>query len=155
MKAIETPGPVGPVQQTVVLQQSSGEPGCLIQILWWLFIGWWLGAMAISLAWFLNVTIIGLPLGMAILNNIPKILALQNPTKWFKIAPGQDLSVVTQTDLPQYTFWLRAAFFLFIGWWWSGIWLAAAYFFCFIIILMPVGFLMFRLAPAMTTLRRY
>lgn len=155
MKATANPNPAAPVQQTIVVQQSSDEPGCLVQGLWWLFIGWWLGAIAISFAWLLNVTIIGLPLGMAILNNIPKILALQNPTKRFKVVPGQDLSVVAQTDLPQYSFWLRALFFLLIGWWWSGIWLAIAYFFCFILILMPVGFLMFRMTPAMTTLRRY
>lgn len=155
MKTTETQQPVVTVPQTVVFQRTSGEPGCLIQILWWLFIGWWLGALAMAVAWFLNVTIIGLPFGMAILNNIPMILALQNPTKWFKVVPGQGLPVVTQTDLPQYSFWLRTAYFIFIGWWWSAIWLATAYFFCFIFIMMPVGFLMFRLTPAMTTLRRY
>jgi len=60
MMAIDTQ----PEQITTI--QRSAAPGCLIQALWFVFIGWWLGALSIAAAWFLNITIIGLPLGMAI-----------------------------------------------------------------------------------------
>ena len=53
-------------EKITTIQKSVG-PGCLIQALWFIFIGWWLGALSIAFAWFLNITIIGLPLGMAIL----------------------------------------------------------------------------------------
>lgn len=135
--------------------ERTGEPGCLIQTLWFLFVGWWLGSLAISLAWFLNVTIIGLPLGLAILNNIPKLLALQNPERYVQVVSRGGRTVVRESDLPERPFLLRALFFLLIGWWWSGIWLGVAYLLCATIILLPVGLAMFRATPAMTTLERY
>ena len=63
--------------------------------------------------------------------------------------------VVNKTALPQYNFLLRTAFFLLIGWWWSGIWLAMAYAVAATVILIPIALEMFRWTPAMTTLRRY
>ena len=143
-----------PSQQTVIVQRSSG-PGCLVQSLWFIFVGWWLGALLISLAWLLNVTIIGLPLGMAILNSIPKILALQSSEKQIRAVSKQGTTIILESELPQYNFWLRTAYFVLIGWWWSGIWLGIAYALCATIILLPIGLEMFRLTPAMTTLRKY
>lgn len=141
--------------QPTVTVRKAGEPGCLIQSLWFLFVGWWLGSLAISLAWALNVTIIGLPLGMAILNNIPKLLALQNPERYVQVVSRDGRTYVRESDLPEHPFLLRALFFLLIGWWWSGIWLGVAFVLCATIILLPVGLGMFRRAPAMTTLERY
>lgn len=138
----------------VVVQNNSG-PGCLIQALWFLFVGWWLGGILITIAWFLNVTIIGLPLGMAILNNIPKVLALQEPTTQAREISQSSGTILRQTEPAQINFWLRSIYFIVIGWWWSGIWLAIAYVLCGTIILIPVGLSMFRATPAMTTLRNY
>ena len=106
-------------------------------------------------AWALNATIILLPLGMVILNNIPKALALQDPLKYATVALHGNTAVVMQAGLPQHGFLLRAAFFLLVGWWWSGLWMGVAYALCATLILMPLGLAMFRLTPAMTTLRRY
>lgn len=135
--------------------ERTGEPGCLVQTLWFLFVGWWLGSLAVSVAWVLNVTIIGLPLGLAILNNIPKILALQNPERYVQVVPREGGAVVRETELPEHPFLLRALFFLLIGWWWSGIWLSIAFVLCATIVLFPIGLMMFRATPAMTTLKRY
>ncbi len=149
-------GNVSPQQKSVVVRTESSGPGCLVQVLWFVFVGWWLGGLATSLAWFLNVTIIGLPLGMAILNNIPKILALQNPERYVVVTTdAQGQVTISQSEVPQHNFFVRAAFFLLIGWWWSGIWLAIAYLLCALIIFLPIGLWMFRLTPTMTTLRRY
>lgn len=142
-------------QPPVVVVQNKSGPGCLIQALWFIFIGWWLGGILITIAWFLNITIIGLPLGMAILNNIPKILALQEPRTQTRTIISGGQAFVSQTEQPQLNFWIRALYFIIIGWWWSGIWLAIAYLLCATIILIPVGLSMFRATPAMTTLRRY
>ena len=143
-----------PSQQTVIVQRSSG-PGCLVQSLWFIFIGWWLGLLLISLAWLLNITIVGLPLGMAILNSVPKVLALQSSEKQIRAISKQGTTIISETELPQHNFWLRTAYFVLIGWWWSGIWLGIAYALCATIILLPIGLEMFRLTPAMTTLRKY
>lgn len=130
-------------------------PGCLLQALWFLFIGWWLGGLAIALAWLLNITIIGLPLGMSILNNIPRILALQGPERIYQVIPTEGAAAVREISMPQINFFIRALYFIFIGWWFSGIWLGIAYLLCFTILLMPLGLWMFRLTPTMTTLRQY
>lgn len=142
-------------QPPVVIVPGKTGPGCLIQALWFLFVGWWLGAILITIAWFLNITVIGLPLGMSILNNIPKILALQEPNVQTRAVVSQGRMMISESEPPQLNFWIRAIYFVLIGWWWSGIWLAIAYVLCGTIILIPIGLNMFRATPAMTTLRRY
>lgn len=141
-------------QSHTTIQRAAG-PGCLIQALWFIFIGWWLGVLCITAAWLLNITIIGLPLGMAILNNIPRILSLQPPRREFQVFKSNGETIITETNLPQRSFLFRALFFLFIGWWWSGIWLFIAYLLCITVILIPLSLQMFRLTPFMTTLKRY
>lgn len=138
-----------------VIYASRHEPGCLMQGIWLLLVGWWAGGVAISVAWFLNATIIGLPIGLAILNNLPKIFALQDPARRLKVVKEGDYTRIIETSLPQHNFLLRALFFLLIGWWWSAIWMTIAYALCLTLILMPIGLEMFRLVPFMTTLKRY
>jgi len=140
---------------TPIATEARRGPGCLVQILWFLFIGWWLGGILIAIAWLLNVSIIGLPLGIAILNNIPKVVALQETTILLQTVEQHGRTVIVESDLPQLNFWLRAIYFVLVGWWWSGLWLALAYALCATIIFMPIGLSMFRMTPAMTTLRRY
>jgi len=141
-------------EKITTIQKSVG-PGCLIQALWFIFIGWWLGALTIAFAWFLNITIIGLPLGMAILNNIPRILSLQPPKKEYQVFQTNGKTFVSTSDLHQMNFFLRAIYFLLIGWWWSAIWLLIGYILCITVILIPLSLQMFRLTPFMTTLKRY
>jgi uncharacterized membrane protein YccF (DUF307 family) len=135
--------------------QVSSNPGCLIQALWFIFIGWWLGALSIVTAWLLNITIIGLPLGLAILNNIPRILSLQSPGKKLQVIQSNGTTAVSSSTLPQRNFLFRAIYFILIGWWWSAVWLIAAYLLCITVILIPLSLQMFRLTPFMTTLKRY
>jgi len=143
-----------PTQTSTTIQRESG-PGCLIQALWFIFIGWWLGAIAIAIAWFLNITIIGLPIGLSILNNIPRILSLQAPRREIQVMHVGGETRITESSLPQRNFLLRALYFVFIGWWWSAIWLVVAYILCITVILIPLSLEMFRLTPFMTTLKRY
>lgn len=146
---------VNPNPAPVVIRQRASEPGCLLQILWFVFVGWWLGLAAISVAWVLNVTIVGLPLGMAILNNIPQFLALQSPERYLRTVAAGGRIYVAESGTPQVNFFVRAAYFLLIGWWWSAVWLSIAYALCATVVLLPLGLPMFRMTPAMTTLRRY
>jgi uncharacterized membrane protein YccF (DUF307 family) len=143
-----------PTQTSTTIQRESG-PGCLIQALWFIFIGWWLGAISIAVAWFLNITIIGLPIGLSILNNIPRILSLQPPRREIQVLHVGGETRITESSLPQRNFLLRALYFVFIGWWWSAIWLVVAYILCITVILIPLSLEMFRLTPFMTTLKRY
>jgi uncharacterized membrane protein YccF (DUF307 family) len=140
-------------QTTVVTTRAN--PGCLVSALWFIFFGWWVGGIAILFAWLFSVTIVGLPLGLFIINNIPMILLLQPPgsQQIIKNMPGE--VKIQESGLPQHNFILRALFFVLVGWWWSLIWTILSYVACLTIIGLPLGMLMFRLLPAMTTLKRY
>ena len=129
---------------------GSAGPNLLIRILWFLLVGWWLGGIVISLAWFLNVTIIGLPLGLYLLNRLPTAFTLRPQEQSWRLTPAGEL----RQGKEQYPFLLRAVYFLLIGWWFSGLWLAAAYIVGVTIIGLPLAFIMFNYAGAVTTLYR-
>jgi uncharacterized membrane protein YccF (DUF307 family) len=121
------------------------QPGCLVQLIYFVFIGWWLGAMAVSLAYFLFLTVIGIPLGVMIINKIPYLMALRQT---------EPIISVAGVNTPQHSLLIRAIWFLLVGWWLAAIWLSLAYLLACTIIGMPIGFWMFDRAPALLTLRQ-
>ncbi len=130
-------------QPVVTVKQG---PGCLIQILWFVFVGWWLGSFAIGAAYVLMLLVITIPVGIAILNNIPLLMALRQPDKL--------ITPYGQVDKPQHNFLLRALWFIFVGWWLAGIVLTIGYALCMTIIGLPIGFLLFDTVPGLLTLRK-
>jgi uncharacterized membrane protein YccF (DUF307 family) len=120
-------------------------PGLLIRALWFICIGWWLSAAAIGLAYFLCVTIIGLPLAFIIFNQLPLILTLRPRS------PGTEVDG-TEEQLP---LWLRAIWFVLVGWWFGGIYLGVAWFLCVILITLPIGLWLMNRVGAVMTLLRY
>lgn len=144
-----------PINPQVTVQTHRNSPGCLVSGLWFIFFGWWIGGLATLTAWLLGVTIIGLPLSLFILNNLPFLLVLQPPSSETVTVSTPGGMEVRQRDLPQINWFLRALYFLFVGWWWSLVWMILSYVVCLTIIGLPLGLVMFRLAPAMTTLKRY
>lgn len=121
-------------------------PGCLIQILWFAFIGWWLGSFAVAAAYVMLLLIVTIPVGIAILNNIPMIMALRQPDRL--------VTAYGEVAVRQHNFLLRALWFIFVGWWLAGIALTIGYALCMTIIGLPVGFVIFDMVPGMLTLRR-
>jgi uncharacterized membrane protein YccF (DUF307 family) len=53
------------------------EVNILIRVIYFIAIGWWLGAIALKAGWLLCVTIIGMPLGLLLLNQLPAIMTLR------------------------------------------------------------------------------
>lgn len=140
--------------QTVVLD-SNQNPGCLLQILWFAFIGVWLGQAWMVVAWFFIITIIGIPLGVAMLNMLPKVIALREPQRRVMIHTGQSGQTIQRTvEPPQVPLLLRALYFILVGWWLSALWMEAAYAVCLTIIGLPIGFWMFDRVPAILSLKR-
>ncbi len=121
-------------------------PGCLIQILWFVFIGWWLGSFAVAAAYVMFLLVITIPVGIAILNNIPMIMALRQPDRL--------VTAYGEVAVRQHNFLLRALWFIFVGWWLAGIALAIGYALCMTFIGLPFGFVIFDMVPGMLTLRR-
>jgi uncharacterized membrane protein YccF (DUF307 family) len=138
-----------------VTVETRKNPGCLVQILWFAFIGIWLGQIWMIAAWILMVTIIGLPLGVAMLEKIPFIIALRREPVDVKIFRQADGTLVQrEVAIPQVNFILRALYFILIGWWFSALWMEVAYALCCSVIGLPIGFWMFDLTPAIVSLKR-
>ena len=55
----------------------------------------------------------------------------------------------------QHAWYLRAAFFLLVGWWFGGIWLIVAYILSILVLMLPLGVMMFNRAGAAFTLQRH
>jgi uncharacterized membrane protein YccF (DUF307 family) len=123
----------------------KSQPGCLTQLLWFIFVGWWLGAFAILVAYAFFITILGIPIGVWILNKIPYIMALRQTVPVLQF-PG----ITTK----QINWFLRAMWFMAIGWWAAALWMWGAYSLSMTLLLMPIGFWMFDRAPMVLTLRR-
>ncbi len=68
---MSTPNP-----QTVVIADGSHKPHWFVRILYFLFIGWWLGLLVSVLCLFLMITIIGLPAGIALSTKLGSIMFL-------------------------------------------------------------------------------
>jgi uncharacterized membrane protein YccF (DUF307 family) len=62
---------------------------------------------------------------------------------------------IIETRVPQRGFFLRAVYFVLIGWWFGAIWSALAWLLCITVIGIPVGVMMYNRLPAVMTLRRY
>lgn len=123
----------------------------VLRAVWFLAIGWWLGLVWTIFAWIFNLTLLGLPVGLKMLNMIPQVMTLQPRRQpQVHIAPGGTVMVVRQAlehPLP-----LRAIWFVIIGWWASLLWMLVAWAFSASILLLPIAFWMFNRVPTITTL---
>ena len=142
--------------QNVHYVTSQSGPGLLIRVLWFLFIGWWLGLIWVLVAWFFNLTIIGLPLGLFMINNIPQVMTLQPARMQTVVDARNGTQVVRQLPLEQPPFLLRALYFLVIGFWFSLVWMLLAWLISLVTLglAFPISFWMFNRVPCVTTLAR-
>jgi len=140
--------------QTIVITDRGG-PGFLVRIVWYIFVGWWLSGLAIGVGWFLAVTIIGLPLAFMIFNRIPAIMTLRGRTLTYEATVKDGVTYLKGRDPNQRPLWLRAVWFVFIGWWLGGLWMAASWFISLPVITLPLGIWMMNRVGGIMTLLRY
>ena len=125
------------------------SPNLILRVIWFVLVGWWLAGILSVAAWALNATIIGLPLGLWLINRLPLAATLRPVSARYRIDDGTLRPAVTQ-----YPFVLRAIYFLLIGWWLSGFWMVVAYALLLTIVGMPAAFWMYGRIGAVTTLHR-
>jgi len=153
---ITLPAPASVARAVVMMDSREASPSLLTRGCYFLLIGCWLGALCTALAWTLNMTIIGLPLGLLILNRLPQIMTLAPIMKTRSVTVCGARIIIQQSGLPQYRFVARAFYFIFVGWWFSALWLLMAWSLLAMTmgLALPMGFWMFNCAPAVTTLER-
>jgi uncharacterized membrane protein YccF (DUF307 family) len=141
-------------QGNVVFVSGGSGPGLLVRVIWFLFIGWWVGFLWITLAYLFIVLIITIPIGVMMLNRVPQVMTL-------KARPGltvqqiDGVTVLTQgAQRPQINILVRAVYFVFIGLWLGAAWVYVAYFLCLTIIGLPLAFWMFDRVPLVNSLRQ-
>jgi uncharacterized membrane protein YccF (DUF307 family) len=118
---VQNTGLAGDVSSQPVVIQSAGT-GCLVRGLWFLFIGWWLGGIVSFVAWLLILTIVGLPLGLRLINRLPSVITLRPQEQTWHVDEQGNL----RQGQEQRPFLLRALYFVAIGRWLSGVWMAEA-----------------------------
>ncbi len=136
-------------QRPISIEQRRG-PNILIRFLYFFLFGLWFSGIWTAIAWMSCVTIIGLPVGLWMLNRLPQVVTLAPQRENLVIASGQVYRMATT----QYPLWLRALWFVFIGWWLSAIWLFIAWGLSVSIIGMVIAFWMFDQVPTIITLAR-
>jgi len=134
------------------MKQPVRQIPFIIRAIWFFVLGWELTGIWILIAWLLNLTILGLPLGLWMIDRVPQLLTL-------KARPGAYVVNVEQGEarfMParQPPFLIRALYFIFIGWWFSLLWAAVAWVLCATILGLPLGVLMLNALPWVTTLHR-
>jgi uncharacterized membrane protein YccF (DUF307 family) len=131
-------------------------PGFLARAVWFIFVGWWLTAIMIVVAYALALSILGLPFAFYLFNRIPAFLTLRGRSKTYQVETTADgRRYLTSTNTEQLPIWLRAIWFIFVGFWLGAFWMAAAYVLCVLIVTMPFGIAMFNRVGAVMTLMRY
>jgi uncharacterized membrane protein YccF (DUF307 family) len=141
---------------SVSIQQERG-PGLLIRALYFIFFGLWLGGVWTTLAWLLVVSIIGLPLGLLMLNRLPQVMTLKPVRENRYLVQKDGQWVMRSYTREQPSFLARTFYFILIGWWFSALWLLSAWAITGITLGLglPLAFWMFDRVPAITTLSRY
>ena len=124
----------------------TDQPSLLVRAIWFVFVGWWLTGLWLSVAWLLNVTIIGIPLGIKMINRVPFVLSLKKRSETY---------VESEDGASQYSLPVRALWFLFVGWWASGVWTGIAYALTLTIVGIPLAVWMYGKLPFVVSLYSY
>jgi uncharacterized membrane protein YccF (DUF307 family) len=138
----------------VVVVAESAEPNLLIRALWFFFVGWWLSGIATLIAILLQLTILGIPLAVWVVNRMPQIVTLKSSRKLSVTTDEAGVTMVMYADREQRPFLHRAIYYVLVGWWAASIWLSLAWLAAVTIIGLPLAFWMYGATGKVQTLRR-
>jgi len=131
------------VQQIYIAAPPTPEELPLgIRALWFVFVGLWAGQAWLLVAWLLNLTLIGLPAGLWMLNQLPQVMTLRQPRHGLQMPAGRSTA----------PFLARAIYFVLVGWWLSLLWIELAWLASALLIGLPLSFLMFERTGTVATL---
>jgi len=119
------------------------------RILYFIFIGWWLGIFVALAGYLLSVTIILLPIGVILLNRLPTFIYLREPGEPCEYGFSHRH---IREELP---FLLRALWFILIGWELGFIAIVLGYLMVVSIVLLPFGIWLLNRVPLILTLSQH
>ena len=120
--------PLGYAAPSIVVVAGKRGHNVLVRMLWFVFVGWWVGMIATGIGYFLCLTVVGLPPGLLLLNRLPGIMTLRPRSATTQVSIlGGNLSINTGVRTRQLPFLIRAIYFVCIGFWLTGICLTLAW----------------------------
>ncbi len=141
-------------QQIINVNIQQHQHSLFVRALYFIFIGWWAGLIWLTIGYFFVLTIIGLPIGLMMLNRLPKVLTLKPASQSVNINITGGTTNINISGAHQVNFLLRALYFVFIGWWVGLAWSYIAYLMFLFIVTIPVGAMMLNMLPGIITLRK-
>lgn len=141
-------------QQVVNVNIQQHQHSLFARALYFISIGWWAGLIWLNIGYFFVLTIIGLPIGLMMLNRLPVVLTLRPPSQSININITGSTTNINISGVQQVNFLLRALYFIFVGWWVGFAWSWVAYMMFVFIVTIPVGAMMLNTLPAIITLRK-
>lgn len=139
----------------VNVEQRDSSPSVVVRALWFIFVGSWASGVWLSVAWFLNVTVIGMPLGLKMINKVPWIVSLKSRDVENEVLDSEDGVTVREGTKQQRSILVRGVYFLLVGWWASGIWMGLAWVASVTIVGLPLAIWMYGKLPLVVSLYRY
>lgn len=126
------------------------------RVAWCVFAGIWLTPLWIIATWLAICSIVGRPLAARMLDLMPVVLTLAPAgVRYGRRTMQGGLLPVPHPGVPQHDLPARAAYFVFVGWWASLIWMLLAYAVSLTAVGLPLGYRMFGLTPTVAHLERH
>ena len=138
----------------IVVMSDSPEPNILLRVVWFVFVGWWLSFWAIVLATVLQLTIIGIPGAIWVINRIPQIMTLKSSRRLQVSNNDSGVTVIGYSDREQRRLWVRAIYYVLVGWWATFVGLLLLWIAGILIITLPISFWMAGQTGKVQMLRR-
>ncbi|MER3439036.1 MAG: hypothetical protein C4346_16415 [Chloroflexota bacterium] len=66
-----------PPAPTVVFSPQTRQPSFVVRAVWFVFVGWWLGALWLTVAWLISLLVITLPISIWMYNRTSGVITLQ------------------------------------------------------------------------------
>jgi len=141
-------------QPVIVVANSQSGPGCLVQFLWFIALGWWISQLAIWASYLLVISVFFLPFGFMLMNKVPYLATLKQPKQDVQVKQVGGATVVKMGEREQRPLLVRALYFLVIGWWLGFLTLELAWLLTATYLLAPLGLVVFGWAPAVISLKK-
>jgi uncharacterized membrane protein YccF (DUF307 family) len=142
------------VGQQIVMKTKSG-PGFLVRAVWFVLIGWWLTGIMSFLGWIAMITIIGLPVGIYLINRIPTFITLRPRTREVSAIMENGILRIAEGKRSQQPWYIRFVWFLVVGWWASALVMAVGWVLVVLFVTLPLGLILYNRVPFVASLYRY